>query len=316
MLPRLSPNEISQVFSSLPVAICLIGRDLNYLATNDKFSLLLGSSKLELVGVSMANYCPPSLVEKAEQDFRTIDNGDTVDDHEIEYRGRHYLVSVSPVTGRNCSNPIAISVTLTDITVRKALESGLEKSNRDLSAAYRQIKNLSETDPLTGLLNRRGQDKIFETEIRRARRENLPLAVLIIDIDWFKAYNDHYGHLAGDMAIEEVASAIRRTSRRPGDWAIRYGGEEFLVILTNTSEDGALHVATGISQAILNLKIEHARSPFAHLSVSIGTASTWYIPRDASIREISEALISRADEALYRAKKAGRNRIAVATQTA
>jgi diguanylate cyclase (GGDEF)-like protein len=167
--------------------------------------------------------------------------------------------------------------------------------------------NLALVDALTGLANRRQFDTVFEREWRRAVREQSPLALLMIDVDNFKAYNDRYGHRRGDDVLTTIAQAIEAKVVRPGDVAARYGGEEFAVILPATETSSALIVAERIRCAIVALEVPHADAADSLTSVSIGVASI--VPRRSDDRA---TLIDAADAALYDAKRAGRNRSAAA----
>ncbi|MGB7481889.1 MAG: sensor domain-containing diguanylate cyclase [Burkholderiaceae bacterium] len=162
---------------------------------------------------------------------------------------------------------------------------------------------LSRTDGLTGLSNRRTLDEALAREWRRAQRAGAPLAVLFVDIDRFKNYNDHYGHQAGDDALAAVAQAIGEAIRRPGDTAARYGGEEFVAVLPDTDLGGALAVAAAIHDAVRALAIPHERSDYPLLTVSIGAACN---PTGGEL-DVA-ALLKAADGALYAAKSGGRNR--------
>jgi diguanylate cyclase (GGDEF)-like protein len=162
---------------------------------------------------------------------------------------------------------------------------------------------LALVDALTGLANRRQFDSVLEREWRRAVREHSPLALLMIDVDHFKAYNDRYGHRRGDDVLATIAQAIEATVVRPGDVAARYGGEEFAVILPATDTSSALTVAERIRCAIAALAVPHADSAACVTSVSVGVASI--VPRRSDDRA---TLIDAADAALYDAKRAGRNR--------
>jgi diguanylate cyclase (GGDEF)-like protein len=140
-------------------------------------------------------------------------------------------------------------------------------------------------------------------------REGQPLALILGDLDYFKAYNDTYGHLAGDVCLKLVAQALDRAVRRPGDEVFRYGGEEFAVILPNTDRAGAMQVAQNIQQEVQRLSIAHPQSPISpHVTLSIGIAST--IPQHPGSPEL---LFSASDRALYQAKERGRNTYCVQT---
>jgi diguanylate cyclase (GGDEF)-like protein len=181
----------------------------------------------------------------------------------------------------------------------------LQASAEELEAVNQQLAELAITDGLTGLANRRRFDEVFAAECARARRNGQPLAILMIDLDWFKSYNDHYGHQAGDVCLTRVAGALKSGTRRPSDLVARYGGEEFTVVTADTDGDKATTLAQALCRAVAALEIPHADSSHGKVTISIGFAAD--VPdRDNG----GEALIRRADTALYQAKDAGRNRVA------
>ncbi|MEX3934467.1 diguanylate cyclase [Paraburkholderia phymatum] len=171
--------------------------------------------------------------------------------------------------------------------------------------AESELQLLARTDGLTGLHNRRTLGEILDQEWRRARRTRSVFSLLFVDIDRFKAYNDTYGHQAGDDALAAVARCIGENIRRPVDSAARYGGEEFVVVLPDTPPAGASLIAERIRSAISDLAIEHAGSEYGRVTASIGAAS-WTPERDDDVT----AMIKAADEALYNAKATGRNKVA------
>ncbi len=176
---------------------------------------------------------------------------------------------------------------------------------RELEALTKRLKQLSNQDGLTGVPNRRYLEGAFSSEWRRSLREMRSLAFLMIDIDFFKAYNDTYGHVEGDKCLILVARAIRQCLRRPGDCMARYGGEEFAVLLPNTDVEGALKIASDIHAQVLMLGLHHSSSTVAsQVTVSIGVDALRPTPDLAPA-----TLIESADSALYAAKRAGRNRI-------
>jgi diguanylate cyclase (GGDEF)-like protein/PAS domain S-box-containing protein len=187
-----------------------------------------------------------------------------------------------------------------DITRQKQAED-------ELAALAAELARLADTDSLTGLANRRGLDQLLEKAGRRAVRDARPLAVLMLDVDWFKQFNDRYGHQRGDDVLKRVAAAIEGCLRRPGDVAGRYGGEEFMVVLPDTDAGGARNVAEAIRGAVQGLNIGHADSPDGLMTVSIGVAAS--VPADE--RGWCD-LVHAADKALYAAKAQGRNRIEAA----
>ncbi|NML33469.1 sensor domain-containing diguanylate cyclase [Paraburkholderia antibiotica] len=169
----------------------------------------------------------------------------------------------------------------------------------------RELERLAGTDGLTGLHNRRALCETLDREWLRARRTGSVLSLLFVDIDHFKAYNDTYGHQAGDAALTAVASCIRTVIQRPGDCVGRYGGEEFIVVLPDTDAAGATVVAENMRAAIGGLGIAHRGCEFGRVTVSIG-ATTWRPDLETDVSVVIRA----ADEALYSAKAGGRNRVA------
>jgi diguanylate cyclase (GGDEF)-like protein len=178
---------------------------------------------------------------------------------------------------------------------------------RQIDVLFAKLSDLSMVDGLTELPNRRSFETRLNDAIRAAHRAGRPLAVLMTDVDAFKQYNDTYGHLAGDEALKTVASTLRVAAMRPGDVVARWGGEEFVAFLAETDSEGAYLVADRLRGAIAALAIPHSNTvvPARVVTISVGVATLG--GRD----DTSEALIARADAALYRAKNSGRNTVAV-----
>jgi diguanylate cyclase (GGDEF)-like protein len=181
----------------------------------------------------------------------------------------------------------------------------LQKANRDLEL-------ISVRDGLTGLANRRHFDVQIKYELKRAMRSQLPLSVILCDIDQFKLYNDTYGHQMGDDCLKLVATIMKNLIHRTGDLIARYGGEEFVIILPETRLKNAHHVAELLCLGVESRKIDHESAterPFVTVSVGVSTL----VPRIGDdIDEICRTLIERADKALYQAKEQGRNRVVMA----
>jgi diguanylate cyclase (GGDEF)-like protein len=174
-----------------------------------------------------------------------------------------------------------------------------------LKNANQQLRQLAILDGLTGIANRRYFDRILNKEWKRLTREQQPLSLLLCDIDYFKDYNDTYGHPSGDRCLTEVAAVLKQATKRAADLVARYGGEEFAVILPNTNAKGALVVANAIRQKLHKLQLPHGKSAVSkYVTLSIGSATK--IPNP---NQNPSSLIKMADDALYRAKKAGRDRI-------
>lgn len=170
------------------------------------------------------------------------------------------------------------------------------------------LRNLASLDGLTGIANRRIFDERLASAWRQACRASTPLSLLMIDIDCFKQFNDHFGHLQGDQCLKRVASALATSVGRPYDLVARYGGEEFICLLPDTDTAGALQIAQNLQAQIESLQIEHPASTAADLiTLSIGAATV-----QPALHTDSSQLLQAADAELYKAKHAGRNRISVA----
>ncbi len=181
------------------------------------------------------------------------------------------------------------------------------KRERLLREQAEKLRSLAYLDGLTGIPNRRRMDEYLTDEFKRAARSGAPLSVIMADIDYFKSYNDSYGHQEGDFCLQRVANAIKATLRRPADMVARYGGEEFALILPDTPIDGAVMLAEEIRRHIENLNILHKTSKVTgHVTLSLGVSGI--LPNaDAS----EKSLLAQADTALYQAKTNGRNRVVV-----
>src|SRR5579863_1051293 len=191
-----------------------------------------------------------------------------------------------------------------------------------LAQAAEELRRLATTDALTGLANRRAFESALDAECRRAARRNIPLSLALIDVDFFKRYNDCYGHSAGDECLKAVASALAANARRAGEMAARYGGEEFVLLLPHADADEAQRIAERAHAAVSALKIAHERSDVApHVTISIGVATM----SKETVRAINSgalagniglaagALVEAADKELYVAKAFGRNRVCISS---
>lgn len=173
----------------------------------------------------------------------------------------------------------------------------------ELIQQRKMLDNVAHIDALTGISNRRKMDFVLKDELAANKRDKKQLMVAIIDVDYFKQYNDNYGHGAGDVALKKVASSLREVLKRPRDFAARFGGEEFVVILPDCNEAGAQLVMDSLTQAIADKEIKHEFSPAGeNLTVSIGTCII-----DGSIETNAEDVLSYTDNLLYQAKREGRN---------
>lgn len=188
------------------------------------------------------------------------------------------------------------------------LEEKVAERTAELEELNEELQRLADHDGLTGVANRRSGDAFLQDSWLRLRRQNQPLSVVMIDVDHFKAFNDGYGHQQGDDCLIKVAEALKTQMQRSGDMVARYGGEEFILILPNTDSDGAIQVAENVRLAVEAQGMEHNQSPTAdHVTVSVGCATT--VPNE---HNSIEQLVYAADQALYKAKQSGRNRVQIA----
>lgn len=288
------------IYNTAPSALCLIGRDGRYLAANAAYAAIHGVRPDALVGHKVSELMPAA-GSGLRRCLRLLDAGQDVPAQEIEHQGKSYQVLANPV--RNLMGQvIGITAALTDITDRKQAEQKLADINR-------QLEYYANNDHLTGLPNRRNVDEVLADEVRRAMRSGHPLSVLMIDVDYFKKYNDHYGHLRGDDCLRIVAAELKKSLHRYGDVVGRYGGEEFVAILPGTDAIGALKVAGALLNAIGALNMQHAQSRYGKITLSIGVASLDSVSHVPDTARMCDTLLQTADRALYKAKLAGRNTV-------
>ncbi len=223
--------------------------------------------------------------------------GNTLDFRGRKVDGSYLWVEANLVLRRDpeTSEPIGFIDVVHDISSRKAAEE-------EMSKALNVAENRATRDPLTGIANRRCLDEYLESEWQRAMRTLNSIAVLMIDVDYFKQYNDMYGHLLGDNCLKQVASALASSIRRPADFLARYGGEEFVVVLADTDAAGAQSMAELVRAAVELKQIPHEGNPRGVVTISVGCAAVTPEPG-----VLSANLLMSADGALYQAKSAGRN---------
>ena len=186
------------------------------------------------------------------------------------------------------------------------------KTQLMLRERTQQLLRLASVDGLTGLLNRRAFDEALTMEWRRARRNRTPLALVMIDIDFFKLYNDHYGHQAGDDCLKQVANTLRAAIERPGEVVARYGGEEFCAILPHCRADHGVALAEKMRRLVAGLDIPHVKSEISdHVTISCGVA-TLFGENGGQTPANEAALLHASDGALYAAKEGGRDRVELA----
>lgn len=202
---------------------------------------------------------------------------------------------------------IILSIVVISFYVFKSIQKDqtmLEIATKKLKNANKRLENASYTDSLTGLYNRRYFNLVYERELRRAKRSNSFITFMMLDIDYFKQYNDTYGHIEGDNALKSVAKTLKSTLKRPGDFVFRLGGEEFGILMTETCELNSVKLAQTICDSIKMSEIKHEGSKANEfMTISVGVACCI---ADEALNE--EILITKADEMLYKAKENGRDR--------
>ncbi|ABM03893.1 diguanylate cyclase [Psychromonas ingrahamii 37] len=214
----------------------------------------------------------------------------------------HYFTSRAKILELNDQGEVAIIYGIIEDT------TAIVRQYRRIKKQHKMFKELSETDPLTGLGNKRFFMKLLGFSFDKAQREQTELAVLMIDIDYFKLYNDYYGHLKGDQCLKQVANAIKNSLSRKTDIVARFGGEEFIIFFTGASAQQTLQLAELIKNNVELCQITHPKSPVSdYVTVSIGA----YIKIPSIENYAAETFIKYADKNLYKAKSLGRNKTVI-----
>lgn len=298
MLLRDRELQYRSIFNDSSDAIALIHVDEGFKGANPAALSMFGVDEEALSTMAPASLSPevqpdgiPSISKAREVMQEALDRGM----NEFEWLHKrangeefHANVRLSAMPSKGVG---MLQATIRDITAQKKLEE--------------ELTRLSNVDALTNIANRRYFDSVFEKEWRRGRRNKEPLALLMVDIDFFKDYNDLYGHQGGDHVLRAVGSSLKSVVNRPSDLPARYGGEEFSIILPETDKGGGLLIAERLRREIELLKIDHERSSVSkYVTVSIGVSA---IVPDEGIS--SDVLIKEADKALYESKRQGRNKV-------
>lgn len=309
---KISEERMRAVLDNTLESIITIDRAGIIQSINPATEQIFGYGQKELVGQNVKMLMPEP--DRSAHD-QYLDNYHKTRQPKImgkgrELEGRHSDGTIFPlelgVTEVSIDDQVMYVGVLRDITQRKEYETALLTARQELQQANEKLLEQSRSDALTGIANRRHFDETLEREMRRARRSITPLSLIICDIDYFKLYNDNYGHLDGDECLVQVAATMKATFRRSGDLCARYGGEEFVVVMPDTDADSARLMAERLRQSIWELAVPHTGSKIAdRVSLSIGVATL--LPSDT---RSMEKFIMAADEALYLAKSMGRNRVA------
>ncbi|MEW6185346.1 MAG: diguanylate cyclase [Thermodesulfobacteriota bacterium] len=301
--------EFEQVFNSVGDATWVINDRFGVIRINRSFLNLLGIKEKEAAlnkkcfdlfptAMCRTSACPLEQIRRKKQRIEIELVQETGPAKTVPF-----LLTVMPLFGL-AGELVGIVEQFKDITQIKNYQQALEKANIEL-------EQLATVDGLTQLANRRVFDERFKTEWKRMKREKKPFSLILCDIDFFKNYNDHYGHQMGDECLQDVAARIKACVRRPADLAARYGGEEFAVLLPDTPFEGGYHLAEKIREAVWEIKRDHARSEAGdRVTLSLGIATL--LPSDQT--KSPEDLLKAADTALYTSKKTGRNRVSGTVQ--
>lgn len=296
---------LQNILESSPDSIGIFNENMIYQACNEPFVHALGINHVDdLIGKRLQDVIPDSMYSRLSETDRQVLH----EDKSLRYidkvrssRGEFTWYDVvkspfwDPASGTN-----GVLVMARDISERYLAEQKLEKANLEL-------ERLSFIDSLTQVPNRRRFDEQLSTLWPHHSRERLPISIMLCDIDYFKGYNDLYGHQKGDDALVQVANVFKQILNRSSDCVARYGGEEFAFILPNTTLEGAKLVAQRIHAQIESLQLEHDDSLISdHITISIGLISC--VPK---FDELAEVAVANADKALYQAKAQGRNQTCI-----
>ena len=310
-------ERFAATFEQAAVGIAHVALHGEWLNVNQRWCEIVGYSKEDLMKLTFADITHPEDLHKDWEQMRALLAGES-SSYAIEKRfftKKKQLVWVNltvSIVHKSDGSPDRFVSVIEDITPWKQLEAAsgglIQQLASRMTERTAQLEKLSMTDLLTGLPNRRHLDQYLPSEWDRAVRTRLPISLVIIDFDHFKNMNDALGHGEADLALKMIAAEITRALQRAGDFAARYGGDEFIVVLPNTNPEGALKVANDIHLAITDLAIPHPDSPVdSKLTASLGVATSWPAKKGTA-----DGLLLAADGALFSAKRAGRNRVVVA----
>ena len=303
METELARIELNQIFNAATDAMWIVDDQFNVVKINNVLSTLLGKSISDTVSRKCYDLFQGSLCQSDACPMQLILKGENEAECDIERKSENtvnsFILTASRYRGLD-GGLLGMVESFKDITERKRIAAKLQKANQKLN-------RLILIDGLTQIANRRRFDECLKQEWVRMARGKLPLSVIMCDVDCFKLYNDHYGHLLGDDCLRSVSWAIGYCAKRPADLAARYGGEEFAVLLPNTNTEGAVFVAESIRMKVQDLMIDHAASPVhKYVTLSLGVSSV--IPEYGAN---PQTLLEASDSALYEAKRAGRNQVCV-----
>jgi diguanylate cyclase (GGDEF)-like protein/PAS domain S-box-containing protein len=312
-----SETRFTATFEQAAVGIAHVALDGTWLNVNRRCAEIVGYPKEELLGLKFSDVTHPHDLDADWALVRELLEGER-DTYSLEKRyftkdGRLVWVNLTvSLVRKPDNNPDYFISVIEDITLRKRIQDERDELIVQLEERVRErtaeLERLSLTDPLTGIANRRSFDRCLEAEWDRAVRTRQPLSLILIDIDFFKNMNDSAGHSAADDALRAVSACLSQVAQRSADLAARYGGDEFVLILPDTSADGALMIASRVQELVEKLGVSNPGSSIdSAMTVSQGLATA-----SPDSKGTWRSLLLAADRALYRAKQTGRARIAVA----
>ncbi|NEQ75321.1 MAG: diguanylate cyclase [Okeania sp. SIO2C9] len=298
---RLSEEKFAKAFSTnpAPMMICTL-REGQLLDVNNSFCSLSGYNREELLRQSTIDLRIWVDSKERGRITKILTLKGKVKNQEVNFRTKSGKIVTTLLSAEviYIDREACVVGVGKDITDRKQMETAMSRANQEL-------ERLATIDSLTAVANRREFDQYLRQQWQILKREQLPLTIIMCDIDYFKSYNDTYGHQTGDYCLRQIAQAIKLSVKRPADLVARYGGEEFAIILPNTTTEGGIHVAERIQQQVRLLEIVHHSSDVSrYVTVSMGVAGI--VPNQQLSREV---LIVAADRGLYKAKKQGKNMI-------
>lgn len=284
------------LINTIPEPVFFKNTEGRFIGCNKAFEDFLGHSMNEIIGKTVYDFLPKEMADLFTHKDMELFNNPGVQVYEStaqKAKDEERYVINKKATYNNIKGEVAGLIgIINDITEIKINELMLAEK--------------SYIDSLTGINNRRFFDERIEIEWKNSNRNSQPISLIMIDIDHFKLYNDNYGHQKGDDCLRKIAYTLNGNLKRPADWIARYGGEEFIIVLPATESGGAVHVATHLQNSVRNLSIPHNESPVDSIvTISLGISSC-----DCMAGSIANC-IKRADEALYKAKSLGRNRIEI-----
>jgi diguanylate cyclase (GGDEF)-like protein/PAS domain S-box-containing protein len=301
-LKRVKKN-LNDIFGNAPIGIYQANAEGRFLTANPELAWMLGYETADVLVEKMTDMATQMFAneEKAEEFFFALFEAEQLSRFRCEMKridgADFWTLSYAHITRNETGRISGFYGFVIDISNTVRTEIRLQQMNEEL------IK-LSILDGLTQIANRRCFDEVIDREWKRSRRDKTVLSLILCDIDFFKNFNDTYGHKAGDECLQAVAKAIEKSVKRPSDLVARYGGEEFAIILPNTEIPGACHVAEVIRNGVWNLSIPHKASRADQVvTLSLGVAGV-IVDDQKNLKD----LINRADKALYEAKAQGRNR--------